>query len=135
MQKPVFFLNFLTHKTPKTVHDHYSESDPDELDDDPEASEPLDELELSRPDLLFSPVPAAPEAAPPLPLAASPGFGPEFVPCGPRFCPASDRFFLGFFLKELPTNCSKALKVAGFRVSKSISISSGLESRNAGSRC
>ena len=56
----------------KAVHDHYSESDPDELDDDPDASESLDELELNLPpDLLLSP--AAPEAGP-LAASAPPAF-------------------------------------------------------------
>lgn len=56
----------------KCTHDHYSESDPDELDDDPDASESLDELELNLPpDLLLSP--AAPEAGP-LAASAPPAF-------------------------------------------------------------
>ena len=40
-----------------------------------------------------------------------------------------------FFRSDEATKCSKARKVEGLSVSKSISISSGLESRKAGSRC
>ncbi len=43
-------------------------------------------------------------------------------------------FFRGFFLRLEATNRSSALRVDGFSVSKSISISSGLESRRAASR-
>ena len=59
---------------------------------------------------------------------------PPAPPAPPRFLPASDLFFRGFFFKEVATNSSRARSVEGFKVSKSISISSGLESRRAGSR-
>jgi len=49
------------------------------------------------------------------------------------FCPASDLFFLDL-LSDEATKDSNARNVDGFSVSKSISISSGFESRSEGSR-
>ena len=114
--------------------DHDSESEL-ELEDPLDS---LDELELNLP--VAPAPPAAAAAAPPEfflepPSPSAPAPAPPPPPCGPRFCPASDRFFRGFFRSDEATKCSKARKVEGLSVSKSISISSGLESRKAGSRC
>lgn len=50
------------------------------------------------------------------------------------FFPLVDNGFLCFFCKQDLTYLSSSRSVVGFRVSKSISISSGLESRSEGSR-
>ena len=105
----------------------HSDSDSDE-EDDPESDEDS-ELEDNLPvfpALASAPPPAGSDPEAP---AAPPG------PWGPRFCPASERFLRGFFLSDEATKCSNARNVEVFKVSKSISISSGFESLSAGSLC
>ena len=120
------------------VWTYYSDSD-SESESEPESLESEDELDDNLPSCPLFLLPSAPPSPPPAgsdpPLDPPGPEVPSEPPWAPRFCPASERFLRGFFFRDEATKCSNARKVEVFKVSKSISISSGLESRRAGSLC
>ena len=137
------YLDMSEHvRTCLNISDHvwtyYSDSD-SESESEPESLESEDELDDNLPSCPLFLLPSAPPSPPPAgsdpPLDPPGPEVPSEPPWAPRFCPASERFLRGFFFRDEATKCSNARKVEVFKVSKSISISSGLESRRAGSLC
>jgi hypothetical protein len=120
------------------VWTYYSDSD-SESESEPESLESEDELDDNLQSCPLFLLPSAPPSPPPAgsdpPLDPPGPEVPSGPPWAPRFWPASERFLRGFFFRDEATKCSNARKVEVFKVSKSISISSGLESRRAGSLC